>query len=229
VDASDPVVAPDQVPWPPPAGTPPSPPAQHAGRYLKVEPPTPPGVTQEAYGLAETGYPHYVLGEFKLRMLQQVREWRSDRGAAASAAFVAHWSALQDALRRLDPSALDATTAGQRLEDCREEVTHWRTQGVALEGIVLHQYSVYDVTDTTATVRDAASDEVFALDPEMRAVSDRSRAASASGQAFEWDDAARRQVGRRGTPVRLVPALAVYRLAVLDGTWKVVDGAVEAQ
>jgi hypothetical protein len=196
---------------------------------LKVEPPTPPGVTQEAYGLAETGHPHYVLGEFKLRMLQQFREWRSDRGADASAALVAHWSALQDALRRLDPNALDATTAGQRLEDCREEVASWQARGVALEGIVLHRYSVYDVTDTAATVRDAASDEVFALDPEMRAVFDRSVAASASGQAFEWDDAARRQVGRRGTPVRLVPALAVYRMAVQDGTWKVVDGAVETR
>ena len=219
---------PDQPAWPPPAGTPPPfPPAQHTERTLKVEPPTPPGVRQEAYGLAETGSPHLALGEFTLRLLSQVREWRSERAGAAAAAFVAHWSALQDALRRLDSSALDATTAGQRLEDCREEVGRWRARGVALEGVVLHQYSVYGVTDTTATVRDAASDEVFALDPEMRAVFDRSPAASASGQAFEWDDAARRQVGRRGTPVRLVPALAVYRLVVLDGTWRVVDGSVE--
>ena len=106
-------------------------------------------------------------------------------------------------------------------------MARWGARGVALEGVVLHQYSVYGVTDTTVTVRDAASDEVFALDPEMRAVFDRSLAASASGQAFEWDDAARRQVGRRGTPVRLVSTLAVYWLMVLDGAWRVVDGAVE--
>jgi hypothetical protein len=97
-----------------------------------------------------------------------------------SEAYLEYWDAYSAALLELDISLVEPFAAGERLEEIREEIEEFRSQGVALRTVVEHDFVVVDVSETTATVSDEIVNNSFFVDP----VTKEPPTAEGSGEMF---------------------------------------------
>jgi hypothetical protein len=116
-------------------------------------------------------------------------------------AFDRFWRVRADAAFRLDASRLPDVAAGAALEVERQNIEQLRAQGHAARFVVDLQYGVQQATGTTAVVASKYQERSYVIDAGTK------------------------------QPLAPTPATAevvtmTFWMEKIDGTWKVVDGAV---
>ena len=127
-----------------------------------------------------------------------------DVTAAVSQAYLRYWSVRADALLSLDPAGLDQVAAQDELAALESNIESDRAQGRALKTDVQHQFSVLTVIDDQAVVTDHFRDSSIYVAAGTRDPLPGQVAPASPDQAPE--------VG------------VLYKLQLIDGTWKVVQG-----
>jgi hypothetical protein len=127
-------------------------------------------------------------------------------GATASleqeitAAYLRFWQVRSDALFVPDDSRLPEVMAGPALEREREQIGQLRAKGQAAKIVVEHHITFVSIAPTNAELYDEYENKSFPVDAQTK-------------QPI-------------GTPGPGGIAKVSYVLQKIDGTWKVVDGAV---
>jgi hypothetical protein len=124
-----------------------------------------------------------------------------DVAAAVSGAYLQYWSVRSDALLNLDPTGLDQVAAGDELSALNKDISDLSGQGKALKTDVEHHMSVLTVFDDKALVSDRIRDSSVFVSPDTLQ--------PLTGQP---------------SPDQAPETTIVYELALLDGTWKVING-----
>lgn len=82
------------------------------------------------------------------------------------AAYLGYWELYAEAVLNLDESVLVGAASPDELQQVRDEIETYRSQGVALRVVIEHRPVVLELTETTATVFDEMTNDSFYVDPE---------------------------------------------------------------
>jgi hypothetical protein len=126
-----------------------------------------------------------------------------DMAKAVSEAYLRYWTVYSNALFTLDPSGLDEVTAGDALMAIDQDIDSDRAQGRALKIDVQHNFSVLTVISDQAVVEDHFRDNSVYVDPVSHD--------PLPGQVTS------------PSPDKAPESGVLYKLELLDGTWKVVQ------
>jgi hypothetical protein len=124
--------------------------------------------------------------------------------AAVSEAYLQYWSVRADALLALDPTGLDQVAAQDELAALDNNIEADRAQGRALKTDVQHQFKVLTVVDNQAAVVDRFRDSSIYVTPGTTD--------PLPGQMSP------------GSPDQAPQIGVLYKLELIDATWKVVQG-----
>ena len=124
--------------------------------------------------------------------------------AAVSDAYSHYWSVRADAFLNLDPTDLDQVAAGDELAALQKSINDFRAQGKALDTDVQHHFTVVTVIDDQAVVSDRFRDSSIYVSPDDHT--------PLPGQV------------KPDSPDTAPEVQALYKLELIDGTWKVVQG-----
>jgi hypothetical protein len=125
--------------------------------------------------------------------------------SAVSAAYLHYFEVSRDALFNLDPAQLDQVSGGHELSALQEDIASDRAAGRALKTDVEHNFRVLTVINDQAVIADSYRDSSIYVD----AVSHQ----PLSGQVIP------------SSPSQAPTVSVIYKLQLIDGIWKVVDGA----
>lgn len=125
--------------------------------------------------------------------------------AAVSSAYTQYWQVTSDAFLSLDPTALSQVAAGPQLERLQKHVEDERAAGHATQVKIDHSFFVVFATDNQAQVADDYHDLSISVDPSTH------EPLPGQSEPASVDAAPEHKI--------------VADLQLLDGTWKVVDGA----
>lgn len=89
-----------------------------------------------------------------------------DLEAEVLGAYLTYWDLYAEAVLNLDETGLVGTASDEELQQVRDEIAMYRSQGVALRVVIEHRPVVLEMTDTTATVFDEMTNNSFYVDPE---------------------------------------------------------------
>jgi len=126
---------------------------------------------------------------------------------AVSEAYLQFWSVYTNAFLTLDPTPLDQVAAGDELTVLQHDIEANRSQGRALKTDVQHQFAVIVAIKDQAVVTDDIRDSSIYVDPETQELLPGQVAPTSPDQASEYK--------------------GVYRLQLINNTWKVVEGTGE--
>jgi hypothetical protein len=126
---------------------------------------------------------------------------------SVSEAYLQFWSVYTYAFLNLDPAPLDQVAAGDELAVLQHDIEANHSQGRALKTDVQHQFAVIVAINDQAVVTDDIRDSSIYVDPETEE--------PLPGQAVT------------GSPDKASEYKGVYRLQLINNTWKVVEGTGE--
>ena len=89
-----------------------------------------------------------------------------DPEAEVLAAYLAYWDRYAEAVLNLDESVLIGAASDDELQQVRDEIETYRSQGVALRVVIEHRPVVLELTEMSATVFDEMTNNSFYVDPE---------------------------------------------------------------
>jgi hypothetical protein len=89
-----------------------------------------------------------------------------DPEAEVLAAYLGYWELYAEAVLHLDESVLIGVASDDELQQVRDEIETFRSQGVALRVVIEHRPVVLELTETSATVFDEMTNNSFYVDPE---------------------------------------------------------------
>ncbi len=124
---------------------------------------------------------------------------------AVSAAYLHYFEVSRDALFNLDPAPLDQVAGGHELSALQDDIAGDRAAGRALKTDVQHNFRVLTVINDQAVIADSYRDSSIYVD----AVSHE----PLPGQVIP------------PSPSQAPAVSVIYKLQLIGGTWKVVDGA----
>jgi len=137
-----------------------------------------------------------------IRSLADVDRLRSPVEQAVARAYLRYWDVYAVAMETRSTARLAEVTAGGRLQEATDEVGDLLVEGIAARIQVSHSFTLHDVGENDATIRDEYVNSSYVIDPLSR-----------------------QPIGDPGTSQRIVNS---YFLRRLDGVWKIVGGRNEA-